>query len=252
MNELDFSGKTVLVTGGERGIGKNICLDFALHHANVVVNYPSSEELCEAEKTLNEISKIGSKALILRADVRNFDEVDKMVTQAVEEFGRIDILVNNAGITKDNLLIKMSSQDWQQVIDVNLTGTFNCTKRVVKEMMKNKYGRIVNISSIMGLIGNAGQANYAASKAGIIAFTKSVAKEFGSRNITANVVAPGYIKSSMTDNLPENIKKTFLDKVVIKRFGEAEDISNAIIFLASNFANYITGQVLIVDGGLTL
>ncbi len=146
----------------------------------------------------------------------------------------------------------MSSQDWQQVIDVNLTGTFNCTKRVVKEMMKNKYGRIVNISSIMGLIGNAGQANYAASKAGIIAFTKSVAKEFGSRNITANVVAPGYIKSSMTDNLPENIKKTFLDKVVIKRFGEAEDISNAIIFLASNFANYITGQVLIVDGGLTL
>jgi len=175
-----------------------------------------------------------------------------MVSQAVQEFGKIDILVNNAGITKDNLLIKMSPHDWQNVIDINLTGTFNCTKRVVKEMMKNKYGRIVNISSIMGIIGNAGQANYAASKAGIIAFTKSVAKEFGSRNITANVVAPGYIKSPMTDNLAENIKKAFFDKVIIKRFGKAEDISNAILFLASDLASYITGQVLVVDGGLTL
>ena len=252
MNELDFSEKTVLVTGGERGIGKRVCLDFALHGANVVVNYPFIEELSEAEKTLNEINNIGGKAIILRADVRNIDEIDEMVSQAVQEFGKIDILVNNAGITKDNLLIKMSPHDWQNVIDINLTGTFNCTKRVVKEMMKNKYGRIVNISSIMGIIGNAGQANYAASKAGIIAFTKSVAKEFGSRNITANVVAPGYIKSPMTDNLAENIKKAFFDKVIIKRFGEAEDISNAILFLASDLANYITGQVLVVDGGLTL
>lgn len=252
MNELDFSEKTVLVTGGERGIGKRVCLDFALHGANVVVNYPFIEELSEAEKTLNEINNIGGKAIILRADVRNIDEIDEMVSQAVQEFGKIDILVNNAGITKDNLLIKMSPHDWQNVIDINLTGTFNCTKRVVKEMMKNKYGRIVNISSIMGIIGNAGQANYAASKAGIIAFTKSVAKEFGSRNITANVVAPGYIKSPMTDNLAENIKKAFFDKVIIKRFGEAEDISNAILFLASDLASYITGQVLVVDGGLTL
>jgi len=252
MNELDFSGKTVLVTGGERGIGKRICLDFALHGANIIINYPYMEELNEAEKTLIEINNIGSKAIILRADIRNVSEIDEMVLQAIEEFGKIDILVNNAGITKDNLLIKMSLEDWQQVIDINLTGTFNCTKRVVKEMMKNKYGRIVNISSIMGLIGNAGQANYAASKAGIIAFTKSVAKEFGSRNITANVVAPGYVRSSMTDSLPENIKKAFIDKVIIKRFGEAEDISNAILFLASDRANYITGQVLVVDGGLTL
>ncbi len=252
MNELDFSEKTVLVTGGERGIGKRVCLDFALHGANVVVNYPFIEELSEAEKTLNEINNIGGKAIILRADVRNIDEIDEMVSQAVQEFGKIDILVNNAGITKDNLLIKMSPHDWQNVIDINLTGTFNCTKRVVKEMMKNKYGRIVNISSIMGIIGNAGQANYAASKAGIIAFTKSVAKEFGSRNITANVVAPGYIKSPMTDNLAENIKKAFFDKVIIKRFGKAEDISNAILFLASDLASYITGQVLVVDGGLTL
>lgn len=252
MNELDFSGKTVLVTGGERGIGKRICLDFALHGANVIINYPYIEELKEAEKTLNEINNIGSKAIILRADVKNVGEIDEMVLQAIKEFGRIDILVNNAGITKDNLLIKMSLNDWQQVIDINLTGTFNCTKRVIKEMMKNKYGRIVNISSIMGLIGNPGQANYAASKAGIIAFTKSVAKEFGSRNITANVVAPGYVKSPMTDSLPETIKEAFLDKVIIKRFGEAEDISNAILFLASSLANYITGQVLVVDGGLTL
>lgn len=252
MNELDFSEKTVLVTGGERGIGKRVCLDFALHGANVVVNYPFIEELSEAEKTLNEINNIGGKAIILRADVRNIDEIDEMVSQAVQEFGKIDILVNNAGITKDNLLIKMSPHDWQNVIDINLTGTFNCTKRVVKEMMKNKYGRIVNISSIMGIIGNAGQANYAASKAGIIAFTKSVAKEFGSRNITANVVAPGYIKSPMTDNLAENIKKAFFDKVIIKRFGKAEDISNAILFLASDLASYITDQVLVVDGGLTL
>lgn len=252
MNDLDFSGKTVLVTGGERGIGQRVCLDFALHSANVVINYPIEEEYNEAEKTLEKVESFNAKAIAVKADVRDTKEVDEMVLKSLKEFGKIDILVNNAGVTKDNLLIKMDPKDWQYVIDVNLTGTFNCTKRIVREMMKNRFGRIINISSVMGIVGNVGQANYAASKAGIIAFTKSIAKEFGSRNITANVVAPGYIMSSMTEALPEETKKAFLDKVIIKRFGVTEDVSNTILFLASNLASYITGQVLIVDGGLTL
>jgi len=252
MIDLDFTGKTVLVTGGERGIGQRICFDFALNGANVIINYPIDSEFENADETEKKIKADGGSAISVKADVRSVKEVDEMVLQGVQRFGKIDILVNNAGVTKDNLLIKMNTEDWQYVIDVNLTGTFNCTKRIVKEMMKNRFGRIINISSVMGLSGNVGQANYAASKAGIIAFTKSVAKEFGSRNITANVIAPGYIESSMTNTLPDDIKKAYLDKVTIKRFGEAKDISNVALFLASSLANYITGQVIVVDGGLIL
>lgn len=252
MNDLDFSGKIVLVTGGERGIGQRICFDFAERGANVVVNYPFLSELENAEKTKKEIKDKGGHAICLQADVRDAKQIDEMVVKITESFGKIDILVNNAGVTKDNLLIKMSEEDWQYVINVNLTGVFNCTKRVIKEMMKTRYGRIVNISSIMGLAGNIGQANYAASKGGIVAFTKSVAKEFGSRNITVNAVAPGYIMTSMTEVLQDETKDTFLNKVLIKRFGEPKDISNAVLFLASEMANYITGQVIVVDGGLIL
>jgi len=252
MNDLDFKGRTVLVTGGERGIGQRICFDFALRGANVVINYPIDKELESAEKTERVIKENSGNAICLKADVRNAIQVDEMVSKCIEKFGKIDVLVNNAGVTRDNLLIKMSEEDWQYVIDVNLTGTFNCTRRVIREMMKARYGRIVNISSIMGIAGNAGQTNYAASKGGIIAFTKSVAKEFGSRNITVNAIAPGYVVTPMTEVLPEETKRAFLDKVLIKRFGEPKDISNVVLFLASDMASYITGQVIVVDGGLML
>lgn len=252
MNDFDFSGKTVLVTGSGRGIGREIALSFADRGAFVMVNYPTPNEKEEAESCVRLIQAKNTKAMIFEADVRSAVDVDKMIQTMVKEWGKVDILINNAGITKDNLLIKMTEEDWKLVLDINLNGVFTCTKRVIKEMMTKRYGRIVSISSIMGLVGNAGQANYAASKAGIIAFMKSVAKEFGSRNITANAIAPGFIETQMTQVLPEEVKKSFLNKVLIKRYGNAEDIANTALFLASDMASYITGQVLVVDGGLIL
>jgi 3-oxoacyl-[acyl-carrier protein] reductase len=252
MVNYNIDEKVVIVTGGERGIGKDISLGFANNGAKVVINYPIDSEYTNACEVVDEIKSRSGNAVVFKADVRNQQEIDQMVNFTIENYNRIDILVNNAGVTRDNLLIKMTEEDWKFVLDVNLTGTFNCSKRVLKEMMKNKYGKIINISSIMGLVGNAGQANYSASKGGIIAFTKSIAKEFGSRNITANAVAPGYVMTPMTDNLNEDLKKAFLNNVFIKRFGEPKDITNVVLFLASDLADYITGQVIVVDGGLTL
>lgn len=250
--KLDFKGKNVLITGAQRGIGKEIALGFARSGANVLVNYPFEAERSAAEDTVEQIQAEGVSALMVQADVRSGEEVDQMVETMIKSWGSIDILINNAGITKDKLLIKMSDEEWQSVIDINLGGTFRCSRRVSKEMMSKRYGRIVNISSVMGLQGNAGQSNYAASKGGIISFTKSMAKEFGARNITVNCVAPGYISTAMTTVLPDAIRQSFIQRVLIKREGSPEDIMNAVLFLASDQASYITGQVIVVDGGLTL
>jgi 3-oxoacyl-[acyl-carrier protein] reductase len=252
MSDMDFTGKTVLITGSGRGIGREIALAFASRGASIMVNYPNPSEKTDALHCVEEIQASNAKALLFEADVRSAEAVDQMVQTMIQEWGKIDILINNAGVTKDNLLVKMTEEEWKFVLDINLNGVFTCTKRVVKEMMAKRFGRIISISSIMGLVGNAGQANYAASKAGIIAFMKSVAKEFGSRNITANCIAPGFIETQMTHSLPEEVKKTFLNKVLIKRYGSAADIANAALFLASDLASYMTGQVLVVDGGLIL
>lgn len=250
--KLDFKGKNVLITGAQRGIGKEIALGFARSGANVLVNYPFEAERSAAEDTVEQIQAEGVSALMVQADVRSGEEIDQMVETMIKSWGSIDILINNAGITKDKLLIKMSDEEWQSVIDINLGGTFRCSRRVSKEMMSKRYGRIVNISSVMGLQGNAGQSNYAASKGGIISFTKSMAKEFGARNITVNCVAPGYISTAMTTVLPDAVRQSFIQRVLIKREGSPEDIMNAVLFLASDQASYITGQVIVVDGGLTL
>jgi 3-oxoacyl-[acyl-carrier protein] reductase len=250
--KLDFTAKNVLITGAQRGIGKEIALGFARSGANIMVCYPFEGERSAAEETAEQIRAEGASVMIFQADVRSSEEIDQMVESMIKSWGSVDVLVNNAGITKDKLLIKMSDEEWQSVIDINLGGTFRCSRRVSKEMMSKRYGRIVNISSVMGLQGNAGQSNYSASKGGIIAFTKSMAKEFGARNITVNCVAPGYISTAMTSVLPETVRQSFINRVLIKREGSPEDIMQAVLFLASDQASYITGQVIVVDGGLTL
>ena len=252
MNHLDFTGKVVLVTGSSQGIGAVIATEFAKHHAVVVLNYPTEKEMPSAQTVLESLLPFSPSSIALQADVRSAESVENMIQTIIQQFGKIDILINNAGITKDQLLIRMSDAEWQSVIDINLTGTFQCSRAAIKEMMKKRYGRIISISSIIGLTGNAGQANYSASKAGIIGLTKTIAREYGSRNITANCIAPGYIQTPMTDQLAENVKQAFLEKVYIKRFGLPADIANAALFLASDLADYMTGQVLVLDGGLSL
>lgn len=245
-----FEGRIALVTGAGKGIGKEIALELARGGAKCVINYASSS--AGAEETVNEIKQMGGDAFAYKCDVSAFEEVEKMITEVMEQFGKIDILVNNAGITKDNLILKMTEADFEAVIDVNLKGAFNCIKAVTKPMMKQRYGRIVNITSVVGVIGNAGQANYAASKAGIIGLTKSVARELASRNITVNAVAPGFIKTDMTAVLPEAVKEQLLGQIPVKKLGEASDIANAVCFLADEKASYITGQVLNVNGGMAM
>ena len=245
-----FEGRIALVTGAGKGIGKEIALELARGGAKCVINYASSS--AGAEETVNEIKQMGQEAFAYKCDVSDFAEVEKMITEVMERFGKIDILVNNAGITKDNLILKMTEADFEAVIDVNLKGAFNCMKAVTKPMMKQRYGRIVNITSVVGVIGNAGQANYAASKAGIIGMTKSVARELASRNITVNAVAPGFIKTDMTAVLQEAVKEQLLGQIPVKKLGEASDIANAVCFLADEKASYITGQVLNVNGGMAM
>lgn len=249
---FDFSNKVVLVTGSSQGIGAVIALTFAQSKAITILNYPTEKEATAAQEVLEQVRIYSSSSIAIQADIRSASSVETMVQTIVKQFGKIDILINNAGITRDQLLIRMSDNDWQSVIDINLTGTFLCTRSVIKEMMKKRYGRVISISSIIGLSGNAGQANYAASKAGIIGFTKSIAKEYGSRNITANCIAPGYIQTNMTEQLSQEVKDAFLNKVMIKRFGLPSDIAHSALFLASGLAGYITGQVMVVDGGLSL
>ena len=249
---LDFTGKVVLVTGSSQGIGAVIALEFAKRKAITVLNFPTEKEQAAAEGVLTEVKAYSPSSVFIQADVRSAASVESMMQTVVKQFGKLDILVNNAGITRDQLLIRMSDAEWQSVIDINLSGTFQCSRFAIKEMMKKRFGRIINISSIIGMTGNAGQANYSASKAGIIGLTKTIAREYGSRNITANCIAPGYIQTNMTDLLSQELKDAFLEKVYIKRFGLPLDIAHAALFLASDLAGYITGQVMVVDGGLSL
>ncbi|WP_163193992.1 3-oxoacyl-[acyl-carrier-protein] reductase [Clostridium thermarum] len=245
-----LKGKCAVVTGGGRGIGKAIAMKLAQQGANIVVNYRNSEK--EAEELVNTIENMGGAALAVKADVSNFHEAETLIKSAQEKFGRVDILVNNAGITKDNLILRMKEEDFDKVISVNLKGCFNCIKHVSSIMLRQKSGRIINISSVIGLVGNAGQANYAASKAGILGITKSMAKELGSRGITVNAIAPGYIETDMTEVLPQKVKDAIVESVPLKRIGKAEDVAELAAFLASDSASYITGQVINVDGGMVV
>lgn len=242
--------KCAIITGGGRGIGKAIALKLAEAGANIVINYRNSEK--EAIELVNEIEAKGAQALLVQADISSFEQCDKLIKSAQERFGKIDILVNNAGITKDTLLLRMKEEDFDKVIQTNLKGTFNCIKHCSAVMLRQKYGRIINISSVIGLVGNAGQANYAASKAGIIGLTKAVAKELGSRGITVNAVAPGFIDTDMTEVLSEKIKDSLMDNIPLKRLGNPSDVANLVAFLASDEAGYITGQVINVDGGMVM
>ncbi|NBJ14293.1 MAG: 3-oxoacyl-[acyl-carrier-protein] reductase [Dehalobacter sp. 4CP] len=243
-----LKGKTAVVTGASRGIGRAIALKLAEQGANIAVNYVSSEQ--EGLKLAQEIENLGGRALVLKADVSVFSEAEQLIAMAKAEFGTIDILVNNAGITRDGLLMRMSEDDFDRVVEVDLKGVFNCTRHAVPIMVKQRSGRIVNITSVVGILGNAGQVNYAAAKAGVIGLTKSLAKEIGSRNITVNAVAPGFIETDMTSGLSDKVKELTKESIALKRFGKPENIADTVLFLASDAGEYITGQVISVDGGM--
>lgn len=242
--------RTVFITGGGRGIGKEVALKFAENGYNIVTNYVSDKADVEALK--KEFEEKGVKSLIIKADVTDSEAIENLVKKAIEEFESIDVLVNNAGITKDNLLMRMSEEEFTKVIDVNLKGTYIVTKIVSKYMMKKRQGSIINLSSVVGVVGNAGQCNYSASKAGIIGFTKSIAKELASRNIRANAVAPGFIETDMTAVLGENVKENIYNQIPLKRMGKAKEVANLVYFLGTEESSYITGQVISVDGGMTM
>lgn len=246
---MDLKGKTALITGSARGLGKSIAERLASLGANVVI----SDVLIElAENTAREFREKGYKAISLKADVSNSDEVRKMVDDTIVEYGTLDILVNNAGITKDALLMRMSEEAWDAVLNVNLKGAFLAIQAAARVMIKQRYGRIINISSVVGRMGNAGQANYSASKAGLIGLSRSAARELAGRGITVNAVAPGFIETEMTQNLPESVREVFMQNTPMKKFGVPEDIASVVAFLASDDASYITGQVIGVDGGLLM
>jgi 3-oxoacyl-[acyl-carrier protein] reductase len=247
---LDLSGKTALVTGAGRGIGRAIALKFGAAGAKVAVNYNASE--AQAEEVVAAIKDTGGEAQAVKADVSKADEVDAMVSALVKEWGRLDILVNNAGITRDNLMMRMSQDEWDAVMDTNLRSAYFCTRAVLRSMLRNRWGRIISLSSVVGLTGNAGQANYAAAKAGIIGFTKSIAREVGGRNITANAIAPGFIETDISAGLPDALKAEMLKTIPADRYGQPDDIANAVVFLGSDLASYINGQVLNVDGGMVM
>ncbi len=245
-----LDGKVALVTGASRGIGRAIALRLAKEGAAVAVNYAGNAKAAEEVKGL--IEAAGGKAITIQADVADAAAVETMIGQVTEAFGTVDILVNNAGITKDGLLMRMKEEDWDAVINTNLKGIFHCTKAVTKLMMKKRSGRIVNMASVVGLMGNAGQANYAAAKAGVIGFSKSVARELASRGITVNMVAPGFINTDMTAVLPDKVKEAMVEDIPLGRMGEAENVADAVLFLVSDQASYITGQVVNVDGGMVM
>lgn len=243
-----LEGKIALVTGGSRGIGRSIALALAENGATVIINYFGSEGA--AQEAADEIKSKGGTAVLLQGNVSDSADVDRMFAFLTENYKRLDILINNAGITRDNLIIKMTEEEFDQVIDTNLKGVFYCLKQASRIMLKQRYGKIVNISSISGIHGNPGQVNYSAAKAGVIGMTKTLARELASRNINVNAIAPGYINTDMTVNLKEEIKGKALETIPLKRFGEGSDIAEAAVFLASDKASYITGQVLSVDGGM--
>jgi 3-oxoacyl-[acyl-carrier protein] reductase len=244
---MSLTGKKALVTGASRGIGRAVALKLAREGADVIVTATSLER---AKKTADEISLLGRKAIPFKVDVGVTSEVEALFQMVTTEFGSLDILVNNAGITRDGLLMRMKDEEWDAVIDINLKGTFACTREAIKMMAKAKSGRIVNISSVVGEMGNAGQANYCASKAGLIGFTKAVAREYAKRNITVNAVAPGFIETDMTGVLSESVRDELLKQIPVNRFGTPDDIANAVFFLVSDMGSYVTGQVLSVNGGM--
>jgi len=246
---MRLKDRVALVTGSAQGIGREIALTLAKEGADVVI---SDINLEKASKTSAEIEAMGRKSLALALNVTDYASVEECLNKILDKFGKVDILVNNAGITKDGLLLRMSESDWDAVINVNLKGTFNCTKAVSKVMIKQRSGKIVNIASIIGIIGNGGQANYSASKAGIIALTKTTAKELASRNVTANAVAPGFIQTDMTAKLPEDLKAKMLSAIPLNKLGLPSDVANVCLFLASDEAGYITGQTIVVDGGMVM
>ena len=243
-----LNGKVAVVTGASRGIGRQIAISMAKEGAVVIVNYNGSA--AKAEEVVKEITEAGGQAEAVQCNVSDYSAAEAFLKDIISRYKRIDILVNNAGITRDNLLMKMSEEEFDAVIDTNLKGAFNCIKHVSRQMLKQKSGRIINISSVSGVMGNAGQANYCASKAGVIGLTKSVAREIGSRGITVNAIAPGFIDTEMTAVLPDDVKKAMGEQIPLKRFGTTEDVAQAAVFLASDRAAYITGQVLCVDGGM--
>lgn len=245
-----LKGKSALVTGASRGIGRAIALELAQQGANVAVNYAGSE--AKAQAVVDEIEKLGVKAFKIQADVANESNVKDMMKQVITEFGSLDILVNNAGITRDNLLMRMKEEEFDQVINTNLKGVFVCTKAVTRQMMKQKSGKIINVSSIVGVSGNPGQANYVAAKAGVIGLTKSTAKELASRNIFVNAVAPGFIATDMTDELTEEQREGMLSMIPLGKLGQPEDVARVVRFLASDDSNYITGQTIHIDGGMVM
>ncbi|URT72561.1 3-oxoacyl-[acyl-carrier-protein] reductase [Cytobacillus firmus] len=247
---MKLEGKAALVTGASRGIGREIALGLARQGADIVVNYSGSE--ARANEVVDEIKALGRNAFAIQCDVSNSDSVTSMVKETVEKFGKLDILVNNAGITKDNLLMRMKEDEWDDVININLKGVFLCTKAVTRQMMKQRNGRIINISSIVGVSGNPGQANYVAAKSGVIGLTKTSAKELASRGITVNAIAPGFITTDMTDKLNEDVRDQMLKQIPLARFGDPADIANVAVFLASEDSRYMTGQTLHVDGGMVM
>ncbi|MCF7887854.1 MAG: 3-oxoacyl-[acyl-carrier-protein] reductase [Candidatus Omnitrophica bacterium] len=243
---MDFKDKVVVVTGAARGIGKQIAYSFAKRKAKIVLLDLDPAQLEAAQKELSDITECQSYPI----DVTNSQQLTNVIDKVIDKFSKIDILVNNAGITKDNLALRLSETDWDKVLEVNLKGAFLASKTVLKRMLKQRSGKIINISSIIGIIGNFGQSNYAASKAGLIGLTKSLSKEVGARGINVNAVAPGYIETKMTDILPDKVKDEMLKRISLKRFGSTEDVANTVLFLSSQLADYITGQVIVVDGGM--
>jgi 3-oxoacyl-[acyl-carrier protein] reductase len=248
---MELDGKVALITGASRGIGKAIALKLASIGSKVAVNYVAIEasNKADADNLVESIIRLGGEAMSVEADIRDSEAVKAMVEQVTDKWSKIDILVNNAGINRDTLLLRMSDDAWDDVINTNLRGAYLCTKFALKSMMRQEWGRIISIASVVGRVGNAGQSNYAASKGGIIAFTKSIAREVGSRNITVNAVAPGFIITGMTDKLPSERKEAILAMIPLQRFGQPEDVAELVVFLASKRAGYITGQVITVDGG---
>tara|TARA_B100001029_G_C15059749_1_gene457383 strand:- start:2144 stop:2896 length:753 start_codon:yes stop_codon:yes gene_type:complete len=249
MKLYDLKNKVSIVTGASQGIGKSIAIKLANYGSKIMLVSRNKNKLQDVQKL---ILSINSEAIIQTADVSKYDEFSSIIANTIKEWGKIDILVNNAGITRDNIIIRMQEDDWDKVINVNLKGCFNGIKTVAKQMMKNKGGRIINITSVIGLTGNSGQSNYAASKAGIIALTKSMAKELGKRNITINAVAPGYIETNMTKELSENLKEQMVSSIPLGKLGKPDDVANMVCFLASKEAEYITGQTFNVDGGMVM
>lgn len=245
-----LTGKIALVTGASRGIGKEIALALAGNGAFVIINYNGSQ--AKAEEVVDQIKSVGGDAVAVKCNVSNYEETGSFLTELIKQYGHIDILVNNAGITRDNLIMKMSEEEFDQVLATNLKGTFNCTKHIARQMLKQRAGKIINISSVVGILGNIGQANYSASKAGVIGLTKSTARELASRGITVNAIAPGFINTEMTEVLSETVKEQSLKQIPLGRFGEAKEIADLVCFLASDKANYITGQVISIDGGMSM